>query len=106
MLTKIWKSVILGILISMVDENYEIEETEFAEQMMTLVNRELKTQSIEPTEDQQANIHKLLRMISGKDYRSVVTRLFASLAESIQKGHSENKMLDIVIFFQSHGVRL
>lgn len=106
MLTKVWKFVILGILTSMIDENYEIAETEFAERMKTQVNRELKIQSIEPTEDQQANIHKLLRMISGKDYRRVVTRLFASLAEGIQKGHSENKMLDIVIFFQCHGVRL
>ena len=106
MLTKIWKFVILGILTSMVDEDHEIAETEFAERMTTLVNRELKIQSIEPTEDQQANINKLLKMISGKDYRRVVTRLFASLAESIQKGHSENKMMDIVIFFQSHGVRL
>ena len=67
--------------------------------------KNLKLQNIEVTEKIIQNVRMSVEMIYCDSYKNILRKLFQNLNQSIQINQSDKFMMDIIIFYQSHGIK-
>jgi len=67
--------------------------------------KNLKLQNIEVTEKRIQNVRMSVEMIYCDSYKNILRKLFQNLNQSIQINQSDKFMMDIIIFYQSHGIK-